>query len=230
MENRRKKKESRAEQRRIQEEAEEGRRRLDVQKLIGCLNSNLPGEVRIISIKNVNDTFDMRKHCKFRFYEYLMPLYMYQNYSDMLKGVALTQDEENALFERVTNIACRFKGTHNFHNYTHMMKAKDPKCMRYIIDIRTELVESPDKSMKFVRFVIQGQSFIYHQIRKMMGIICFIIQENYPDSFIDTTFFHNVVKIWIAPAHGLFLNQLNFSDYNKKAKTPESIEFDQTEQ
>jgi hypothetical protein len=46
----------------------------------------------------------------------------------------------------------------------------------------------------------------------------------------DSSFFHNVTRVWLAPAHGLFLNRMRFDGYNKKEALPELIEFDAKEE
>lgn len=38
------------------------------------------------------------------------------------------------------------------------------------------------------------------------------------------------MNIWLAPAHGLFLNTMCFDDYNKKIGIPELIEFNEKEE
>lgn len=60
---------------------------------------------------------------------------MYQKYDDIQAGTPITEEFEKNIFERVTALALKFKGTHNYHNYTRQMKAKDPRCMRYILDM-----------------------------------------------------------------------------------------------
>lgn len=62
-----------------------------------------------------------------------------------------------------------------------------------------------------------------------MGIICMIIQKDYPDNFIEESYKHDFVQIWLAPAHGLFLNCMDFGGYNKKEGIPELIEFNKIE-
>lgn len=61
----------------------------------------------------------------------------------------------------------------------------------------------------------------------MIGMIAMIINQDYPDNFLESSFFHNVVKIWLAPAHGLFLHRMRFDSYNRKEDIPELVEFNE---
>jgi hypothetical protein len=71
-----------------------------------------------------------------------------------------------------------------------------------------------------------GQSFIYHQIRKMVGCIIKVILNNYSPSFVQNTFFRNQIHMPLAPASGLYLHSLSFEHYNKKTDIPEPLAFD----
>lgn len=63
-----------------------------------------------------------------------------------------------------------------------------------------------------------------------MGLITQVVQEDMPESVIDSSFFHNVTRLWLAPAHGLFLNRMRFDGYNNKDDIPEPIEFKENEE
>jgi tRNA pseudouridine38-40 synthase len=80
------------------------------------------------------------------------------------------------------------------------LRAKDAQAQRYIIDFKVQAINED-----FLVFDITGQSFIYHQIRKMIGSIMMVIANNYPPSFINNTFFRNQIHMPLAPAEGLFL-------------------------
>ena len=51
---------------------------------------------------------------------------------------------------------------------------------------------------------------MYNQIRKMIGVLIQIAQMELGDEYLDNAFFNNVVKIWMAPPNGLFLNRVIF--------------------
>ncbi|EGR33831.1 tRNA pseudouridine synthase family protein, putative [Ichthyophthirius multifiliis] len=64
----------------------------------------------------------------------------------------------------------------------------------------------------------------------MIGIIVMMIYKNLPDSFIETSFCHNVIHIWLTPSNGLFLNRMVFESYNNIRDIPEKICFDENEE
>ena len=102
-------------------------------------------------------------------------------------------------------------GTHNFHNYSKNLKAKDAQAQRYVIKFTIRVVNE-----HYFCFDIIGQSFIYHQIRKIIGGIIMVMSNGYPANFINNTFFRNQISMPIAPAEGLYLSDLNFGHYNRK--------------
>lgn len=127
------------------------------------------------------------------------------------------QDE---LLDKI-NVCCKqFLGTHNFHNYSKNLRAKDPQAQRYIIRFSASRVGN------YILFDVIGQSFIYHQIRKMIGCILMIFANNYPPSFIANTFFRNQICMPLAPPEGLYLKELSFAHYNRKNDVPELLVFD----
>ena len=70
------------------------------------------------------------------------------------------------------------------------------------------------------RFIVKGQSFIYHQIRKMVGIIIEVFLYNYPPSYIGNTLYFNQIRVLLSPPYGLYLSRLSFDSYNRKQDIP----------
>lgn len=85
--------------------------------------------------------------------------------------------------ERFNKILKYYVGTHNFHNFTTRTKAEDPAARRFIIsfDANTTLVV---EGMEFVKCEVVGQSFMLHQIRKMIGLAVAIMRNCAPESLI----------------------------------------------
>lgn len=60
----------------------------------------------------------------------------------------------------------------------------------------------------------------------MVGCVIKVIINGEPPNYIENTFFRNQIHIPLAPANGLYLNNLSFDSYNKKKDIPEMLIFD----
>lgn len=89
--------------------------------------------------------------------------------------------------ERFNRILKTYEGTHNFHNFTTRTKAEDPAAKRYIISFEAKTTVIVD-GIEFVKCEVLGQSFMLHQIRKMIGLAVAIMRNSAPESLIETAF------------------------------------------
>lgn len=113
-----------------------------------------------------------------------------------------------------------FVGTFDFHNYTSgtMKNLKPGSTTRHIIDVDVShpyhISNAPGE---WISVFIQGQSFLLHQIRRMisMGIMCLIWGKN--SKYIAYSLQKNCeIIIPKIPSLGLTLNETDFTSYNKK--------------
>ncbi|KAI8047570.1 pseudouridine synthase [Gilbertella persicaria] len=111
-----------------------------------------------------------------------------------------------------------FEGTHNFHNYTNGKSFKDKSAQRYIMSIRVSDPIYIDGS-EWVSIKLHGQSFILHQIRKMISMAMLVTRSKTPLSLIPKTFEENRINIPKAPALGLLLERPIFNVYNEKMRS-----------
>ena len=87
--------------------------------------------------------------------------------------------------KRFNGILGRYVGTHNFHNFTTRTKAEDPSARRFIVSFEAiEVVIF--KGIEFIRCEVVGQSFMLHQIRKMIGLAVAIMRNAAPETIMDT--------------------------------------------
>ena len=156
-------------------------------------------DIQVISIKKVTHKFGVKNFAQYRIYEYLAPPLIF-----VPENKQMTFEE---ILERVQAMCKQFEGTHNFHNYSTKIEATDPAAKRYVISMKAEKFEC-QPGIPFVKFIITGQSFIYHQIRKMIGSISQTIHLGRENSYIENTFYRNKVKIWLAPSEGLMLREV----------------------
>ncbi|XAR64239.1 tRNA pseudouridine(38-40) synthase [Bertholletia excelsa] len=120
--------------------------------------------------------------------------------------------------ERFNRILKHYEGTHNFHNFTTRTKAEDPSAKRFIVsfDAKTTLTV---QGIEFVKCEVVGQSFMLHQIRKMVGLAVAIMRNCAPESLLETAMQQDVnINVPTAPEVGLYLDECLFASYNQKWK------------
>uniref|UniRef100_A0A915NLL9 Pseudouridine synthase I TruA alpha/beta domain-containing protein n=1 Tax=Meloidogyne floridensis TaxID=298350 RepID=A0A915NLL9_9BILA len=83
--------------------------------------------------------------------------------------------------EELNELLGCYVGSHNFFNYTSGLEFSDQTARRVILSITAEepfLYTDPVrlKPVEFLRIKIRGQSFILHQIRKMIGTVLAIMR------------------------------------------------------
>ncbi|KAG0234067.1 tRNA pseudouridine synthase 1 [Actinomortierella wolfii] len=116
-------------------------------------------------------------------------------------------------------------GTRNFHNFTVGHDFKEMTCNRYIMkfDVSDPMMIH---GTEWLSLKVHGQSFMLHQIRKMVGLIVMIIRTDTPLKLIPETFKENKINIPKAPSLGLLLERPHFGTYNRKIeKSHEKVEF-----
>lgn len=89
--------------------------------------------------------------------------------------------------ERFNRILSYYVGSHNFHNFTTRTKAADPAANRYILSFNANTVITLG-GKDFVKCEVVGQSFMLHQIRKMIGLAVAVMRNYAPESVIQTAF------------------------------------------
>ncbi|KAL5984075.1 hypothetical protein ACLOJK_018177 [Asimina triloba] len=120
--------------------------------------------------------------------------------------------------ERFHQILQHYVGTHNFHNFTTRTKAEDPSARRYIVSFSADRIVTVD-GIDFVRCEVVGQSFMLHQIRKMIGMAVAVMRNGAPESLIPTALQKDVhINVPTAPEVGLYLDECLFASYNQKWK------------
>ncbi|PKS10394.1 hypothetical protein jhhlp_002145 [Lomentospora prolificans] len=119
--------------------------------------------------------------------------------------------------QRLQSALNAYLGTHNFHNYTVQKSFKDPSSKRLI----KSFVVNPDPIIigetEWLSLKVHGQSFMMHQIRKMVGLATLVTRCGTDPSIIAETYESTPIAIPKAPALGLLLERPVFQSYNAKA-------------
>lgn len=117
--------------------------------------------------------------------------------------------------ETVNSLLACYKGTHNFHNFTSQKGPKDPSAKRYIMEM---YCEEPfvREGMEFAVIKVKGQSFMMHQIRKMIGLVIAIVKGFASEAIMERCWGEEKVDVPKAPGLGLVLERVHFEKYNKR--------------
>jgi len=254
-------------------------------EIVAKVNAHLPEQIRVWGFTRTNRSFDCRRLCSSRVYEYVLPTYTLMSpsslsslgrvmtsqtdrlsnkdavevkesdefwgkvYSDLANsGISIEDavqarkediegtatEESRATIQKVKQIENKhrrsyrvnaerlnkfrevlkeYQGVHNFHNFTVRKYFKDPSAVR---NMKTLTVGDPFviDGTEWVSVKIHGQSFMLHQIRKMIALAVLIIRTNSPVDVLKGLYEKDKVSIPKAPALGLLLERPVYDAYN----------------
>lgn len=201
------------------------------------INKHLPEDIRVFGVKRVTKGFNSKNRCDARTYRYVIPTFAFapEDPNFLHIGEEEQIDEEKRLkqlsvidgkpynefrltpemLEKLNETLKLLEGTHNFHNFTSRTKPMDPRAKRYIFYFRC--VETfVAKDTEFAVLEIKGQSFMLHQIRKMVSLIIGICRNIVTADIVKDVFSLERVDIPIAPSLGLSLHFVHYGYYNEK--------------
>ncbi|GAA5904400.1 pseudouridine synthase family protein [Sporobolomyces salmoneus] len=108
-----------------------------------------------------------------------------------------------------------YEGSHNYYNFTVGKDFRDRSCQRVMrkLDISEPFVVN---DTEYVSVSFLGQSFMLHQIRKMIGLTILAVRSSTPASLVPETFGPSRIHIPKAPSLGLLLLEPQYIEYNKR--------------
>jgi tRNA pseudouridine38-40 synthase len=110
-----------------------------------------------------------------------------------------------------------FIGTKNFHNFTIKKQFHDHSAKRFIMSFECQQPFIPDNTeVEFVRMRIKGQSFMLHQIRRMVGLVIAIMRGYTDVDLLEKAFLKERLLIPQAPGLGLVLDNVHYTRYNDR--------------
>uniref|UniRef100_A0A0M3J1Z3 Pseudouridylate synthase 1 homolog n=1 Tax=Anisakis simplex TaxID=6269 RepID=A0A0M3J1Z3_ANISI len=190
------------------------------------LNKILPSDIRVMGIRRATRTFNSQKDCDSRTYSYTLPTYAFAQVDELTNSAYRISDET---VNEIDNLLKIFVGTHNFFNYTSKKEYTDKSCFRYIISFKCDerflyRNELRKEDVEFMTIKIKGQSFMLHQIRKMIGMVIAISRGFLYRSDIQRSFESTRMDVPKAPGLGLLLEQIHYENYDRKfSKTHETL-------
>ena len=116
---------------------------------------------------------------------------------------------------RLRQVLASYCGTYNFHNYTVDKGYRDPSAKRHIMSFTADdpiLIGETE----WISIKIHGQSFMMHQIRKMVSMAALVVRTGCPTERILETYSPVKINIPKAPGLGLLLERPVFDSYNER--------------
>lgn len=129
---------------------------------------------------------------------------------------------------KVQDMLNAYLGTNNFHNYTIQKSFKDPSAKRHIKSFRVGPTPIIINDTEWLSLKVHGQSFMMHQIRKMVAMVAIVVRCGTPTERIKESYGKENISIPKAPGLGLLLERPVFDSYNVRAVSEferEKIEF-----
>lgn len=229
--------------------AEDADEKQVLKRIAEGLNNQLPDQIRIFAVKRTTGSFHAKERTDSRIYEYLLPTYVLRatdrepytkigtsrtvenNWGPMTSQISA--DEKRKLpewrvpiesLERVRSMFKTYIGYHSYHNFTTGISHGEMKARRYIIDVAVGEPFIRD-DLEWVRVTFHGQSFMLHQIRKMVGLVIMAERIGVGAEIIRQCFLAPRVNIPRAPALGLLLDRAIFDQYNERNPDADRIDF-----
>lgn len=134
--------------------------------------------------------------------------------------------------KRVQDALDQYLGTRNFHNYTIQKEPTDPSARRVIKSFKVNPQPIIINGTEWVSLKVHGQSFMMHQIRKMVAMVALIVRCGADPKVIQESYGPTRISIPKAPGLGLLLEHPIFDTYNKRAAaefSKEKISFEKYE-
>ena len=117
---------------------------------------------------------------------------------------------------RIRSTLSRFVGSHKYHNYTVDKSFKDASATRtiksFVVDENPIIIGETE----WLFLKVHGQSFMMHQIRKMVSAAAFTVRCGCHEGRIQDTYLSDRLSIPKAPSLGLLLERPVFDAYNQK--------------
>uniref|UniRef100_A0A671P0J5 Pseudouridine synthase 1 n=1 Tax=Sinocyclocheilus anshuiensis TaxID=1608454 RepID=A0A671P0J5_9TELE len=169
--------------------------------------------LKLAGYKRVTGGFNSKNNCDARTYSYMLPTVSFspKDYNQEDTSFCLSSET----LQKVNCLFGLYKGTHNFHNFTSQKGPRDPSAKRYITHMSCG-EPFVRQEAEFAVITVRGQSFMMHQIRKMIGLVIAVVKGYVDERVIERSWGEDKVDVPKAPGLGLVLERVHFGRYNKR--------------
>lgn len=123
-----------------------------------------------------------------------------------------------ARLDRLREALRKYVGTKNYHNYTIQKSYGDASSKRIIKSFEISPNPIIINGTEWLSLKVHGQSFMMHQIRKMVAMAVLVVRCGCDPERIVDAYGKTKISIPKAPGLGLLLERPVFDSYNKKAE------------
>lgn len=147
-------------------------------KLVMALNTYLPSDIRILSAKEVDSSFDARKSAKLKTYQYIVST---AKITSPFLFDYVCEKKHDYDISVLNSIKSKIEGTHNFKAFCASRSGRT-NFVRTVESI--EITKKDD----LIFFKITGNGFLYNMVRIIVGTILDIADKTIPIENIDKMF------------------------------------------
>ncbi|XP_078713546.1 pseudouridylate synthase 1 homolog isoform X1 [Lampetra fluviatilis] len=194
-----------------------------IDDVVNKINAHLPQQIRIMGMQRVTNGFNSKQLCDARTYIYLLPSFTFgpkgqgewdgEGERDTAWEESFRLPEET--LSHVNALLRRYVGTHNFHNFTSGKGAQEASARRYVTEAYCQ-PPSLQHGIEFALIRIRGQSFMLHQIRKMVGLVVAVARGHAGDQRMQDAFANDKLDVPKAPGLGLVLERVHYDRYDSR--------------
>jgi len=178
------------------------------------VNEHLPPDIRLQAVVRVGKNFNCQQQADARTYLYLTPTFAFSPLTEIVTEKWRCGPDT---ISNVNNVFKNYLGVHYFHNYTSGKLPLEPSSQRYIMTFEAG-APFEKNGLEWSVITVKGQSFMLHQIRKMIGLAIAVIRGHTSVSTMEEAWGMERIDIPRAPGLGLMLDTVHFDKYNQKFK------------
>lgn len=177
----------------------------DLSAIFTDLNTFLPEDIRIIDLLVADERFHARLNAVSKVYRYRISLTPKKSVFERKYCTAISEPLDIRLMMEASG---QFIGEHDYGCFSD---TKTKKSTVRTVDSIT-FIEDFNGSDRYLVVDFQGDGFLYHTVRLMMGTLIKIGLHQCPPTIISDIFTHNNRKLvpYMAPAEGLILYSVSY--------------------
>lgn len=183
---------------------------LDLYRLRWAINSILPEDIQVSSIKKMPNDFNPRREAKSRVYSYYI---INRKYNSIFHKDVCYHYAKELSVSNMKQAADYLRGHHNFRSFSSYMANEKT----YTREVKVLKLESSSdffdvRKEDLIKITIEADSFLYNMVRIIVGTLLEVgLGKREPSSMKKVLAAKNRLKAGkTAPAHGLFLVRVKY--------------------